>query len=111
MNKIILILITLTALLTGCKSEMKQIEKIANSIVTSETAQQEKVNLNKFTQIIKDSKTSYSVGLLYEGLEVPLSSLEEKMDISVIVNITLATGKIYKWHPVDNQNIYLLLRE
>ena len=51
MNKIILILITLTALLTGCKSEMKQIDKIANSIVTSETTQQEKVNLNKFPSV------------------------------------------------------------
>lgn len=101
----------LVSLLIGCEDNMSSELKIGGSLEKARTPVEEAEILEKFLNVIKSKNTPITIGISENNIEIPLQGLGEKLNADLTVNISFDDGSSFKWKPLDNQNIFLLLRE
>lgn len=112
MNKLKLILLsTILVVLTGCNSEMNEINRITKVISESSVANEETINIEKLMHVVKENESPITVELYENGVEVPISHISKYMEKKLVVKVGFTNGSIFEWTPINNNNIYILLRE
>ncbi|MCP4320578.1 MAG: hypothetical protein GY951_01560 [Psychromonas sp.] len=112
MNKFKLILLSIiVVVLTGCNSEMNAINRITKDISKSTVANEETINVEKLAHAVKENESPVTVELYENGTEVSISNISKYMESKLVVKVGFTNGSIFEWTPIDNNNIYILLRE
>ncbi len=112
MNKyIFIVLASLTCVILGCKSEIKNINDIAREIIKSDDSKKETASVKKLMEVVNTNEVAMTVDIYINGERVPISNFTQYIDDQLVVRIGFANGKITKWAPINNSNIYLLLQE
>jgi len=107
----ILIIGVVLSLLTGCEDNMDSKFKIAESPEKASTPIEEAKALEEVLGVIKNENTPITIAVSENNIEIPVQEVAEKLNSDLIVNILFDDGSSFKWKPLDNQNIFLLMRE
>ena len=95
-------------------SEMKVIEEYVAKLEASKNASIEGENATALSNYALENKVAYSVEIrnLETNLEVDVEDINKHImdNLEVIVSLDEERYKGF-WNPVDNKNIYILLRE
>lgn len=111
MKKITLITLCLFSLITGCDNKMDLIKKHINNLTHSTERVAENNNATALNDFSLDNHISYSLGITKDNnAPVNISDLDKNMN--EVLKVTIKVGELSEtWKPVDNKNIYILLRE
>ncbi len=85
--------------------------KIIESLEKASTPIEEVEILEKFLSVMKSKNMPITIGISENEMEIPVQELGEKLNSDLTVNISFDDGGSFDWNPLDNQNIFLLLRE
>ncbi len=88
-------------------SNINSFEKLASA---ENSGEEEKI-LEGVLASLRKTNTPITITISENGVDIPVQSLSEKMDSSLRVEITFDNGESYIWSPLENNNIFLLLRE
>ena len=83
---------------------VENLEKASTSIEEAEI-------LENFVSTIKSKNAPITIGISESGIEIPVQEVGGKLNSDLTVSISFDDGSSFKWNPLDNQNIFLLLRE
>ena len=108
MNKLFLCLLLITT--AGCNNNMDELNSHINNLVTNTDNAVEQSLVTKIQSFASSQKTSYGIEVSDNGLAVPMAELDKHIKMPLVVTITAGDSE-NKWKPLDNQNIYILLRE
>ncbi len=89
---------------------MDLLKKQINYLTQSTSSSAEKNNavvLNEFSQ---DNNISYSLSIMKKNKSLNISDLDKNLNEKLKV-IIKSGDLIQSWEPIDNNNIYILLRE
>jgi len=112
MNKLKLIILSaLVVMLTGCNSEMTEINRITKEITQSTAPNEETIHVENLMHAIKENEAPITVELYENGKEVSISKISEHMESKFVVIVGFSNGSIFEWTPINNNNIFILLRE
>ena len=111
MLKIIFITLCLTPLISGCDNKMDLIKEHINNLTQSTDSIIEKDNAIALNDFSFDNHISYSLAVMKDkNTSLNISDLNKSMN--EVLKVTIKVGELSKtWMPVDNKNIYILLRE
>jgi len=109
MNKLLTLLVFIISLL-GCQNSMDELNNHINQLVINTNADSEKSLATNLQQYASTHKISYSIEVNSISAPVPLAELDKHMNKPLAVNIS-TDGSTQQWMPLDNQNIFILLRE
>jgi len=99
-------------MLTGCSGDMKTVEDKLKSLTTSVDAASEKINAEKLNEYAANNKVRYSLEVKKNGVTVDIHNIQNNINDPLEVIITIQDGKPQtSWKPLDNTNIYILMRE
>ena len=111
MKKITFITLCLILLITGCDNKMDLIKKHITNLTQSLDIVSEKNNAEMLNNFSLDNNISYSLDITNNNnIAVNISDLEKNMNKKLHINIKVGEVTLI-WTPVDNKNIYILLRE
>ena len=88
-------------------SNIEALEKLNNAATPSE----EEEILEAVVSSFKKSNTIMTVTIFESGVEIPVQTLDDKIDSNLSVKVTFDNGESVNWAPLKNNNIFLLLRE
>ncbi len=111
MNKILLIVMFIMSTTTGCNMNMSNTFEMATKISQASTPIEESRLVEEFVNEIRIQRTPITVEVADGKGEVSIHDLEGSMESKLVVTISFDDGKKFKWEPLDNKNIYFLLRE
>ena len=113
MKKVFLInLVNLFFVLSGCSSDLKTIEDKLTNLTTSTDVASEKINAENFNEYAGDNKVGYSLEVKNNGGTVDIHNLQDNINEPLDVIISIENGELQSsWKPLDNKNIYILMRE
>ena len=111
MKKLLLFVIITVGILTGCNEDMSNNIELAEKIGQANTPHEEAELLEEFLEVLKNQGTPITVEVKDNDVVIPIQELESKLNSNLIVNISFDDGSSIEWKPLDNKNIYLLLRE
>ena len=109
MNKYLTLLL-LSILVNGCQSPMNELNSHIKQLTTNTNTESEKslaINLQKYAST---HKISYGIEINSISAPIPMAELDKHINKPLIVNIS-TDDSTHQWKPLDNQNIYILLRE
>ena len=89
---------------------MDELNNHINQLVINTNADSEKSLATNLQQYASTHKISYSIEVNSISAPVPLAELDKHMNKPLAVNIS-TDGSTQQWMPLDNQNIFILLRE
>jgi len=97
-------------MLMGCSS-VSGVKQLAGSLGKASAAVEESNRLNDFMKALKNNESSTYVSIYNKELKIPINRLSGNISADLIVHIEFSDGSKFSWYPIDNENIYLLLRE
>jgi len=114
MKKYIFILLSLTILIAGCDNKMDLIKKHINNLVENTEQENEKKLATELNNYSTDNHISYSLKFKKDDAAsfMNASDLDKNMNKKLNVVIKINSGNWHtNWKPIDNKNIFILLRE
>ena len=116
MNKIQYSVAVLAVVLSlfGCKTEMKNFTQYVKNLQTSASSTSELQNATALNDFAADKHLSYNLEIkdLETSSHVRMDELEQSMGKELSVTISVSEHDFQAiWQPVDNSNIFILLRE
>jgi len=111
MKKIIFITLCLIPLITGCDNKMDLINKHITNLSKSTDSAVEKNNATTLNDFSLDNYVTYSLEITKNNsTPIKISDLDNSMDEKL--KVIIKTNDLSEtWAPIDNKNIYILLRE
>lgn len=101
-------------ILTGCNKNMNTIDLYINNLLKSTSPSAEQELLIKINEYSRENEMPYSLEVITRKTKSPvnIADLPEHENDDLEVSIIYDSGKYRKlWHPQDNKNIMILLRE
>lgn len=101
-------------ILTGCNKHMNTIDLYLDNLIKSTSASAEQESLIKINDYSRENKIPYSLEVVSKKSKSPIdiSDISAHENEELEVSIIFDSGKYKKlWHPQDNKNIFILLRE
>jgi len=89
---------------------MDELNNHINQLAINKDADSEKSLVTNLQEYASTHKISYGIEVNSISAPVPLAELDKHMDKPLAVNIS-TDDTTQQWMPLDNQNIYILLRE
>ena len=114
MNRIIVTALSLGLFLLGCKTEMKNFTQYVENLQASTSSTSELQNATALNDFAADKHLSYNLEIkdLETSSPVRIDELEQAMSKKLSVTISVSESDFQAiWQPVDNSNIFILLRE
>ena len=110
MKKLLLITLCLIPLVTGCKNKMDELNQNITNLTKSMNATKEKNNAITLNNFSINNHISYSLEITSDDKTINIADLNK--NINNKLKVTIKAGKLSEiWAPIDNNNIYILLRE
>ncbi len=110
MKALTLIFLLVFTLLSGCEEKMTNIAEIER-LKNASTSNEEGEILDGILELLRENNTPITVTVMENGSEIPVQKLGEKIESNLSVRISFDNGDSYNWKPLENNNIFLLLRE
>lgn len=115
MNKLKNLIVILVALfLFGCNTEINTFEQHVGKLQASTSSASELQNATALNDFAADKHLSYNLEIkdLETSSPVRIDELEQAMSKKLSVTISVSESDFHAiWQPVDNSNIFILLRE
>jgi predicted DNA binding CopG/RHH family protein len=114
MKLIPLIILSFSLCLCGCKTEIRNFEQQVENLQASTSSTRELQNATALNDYATDEHLSYSLEIkdLETSSPIRMDELEQAMSKKLSVTISLSESDFEAiWKPVDNSNIFILLRE
>lgn len=115
MNKLKNLIVILVALfLFGCNTEINTFEQQVGKLQASTSSASELQNATALNNYATDEHLSYTLEIndLESSSPVRVDELEQTMSKKLSVTISVSENDFQAiWQPVDNNNIFILLRE
>lgn len=103
-----------TLFLYGCENSGNRMHKYATELSISKTATEEHQNALTLQRFIQKEHYPFSIELFLQGLgkQVMTSEIQKyRLEALVVIISTTDNQKEVAWKPIDNNNIFILLRE
>lgn len=111
MRAFIVILVVAASLLIGCEGNMSNNSKVVEKLNSATTPLGEVEILEEVISALKNKNIPITISISETGIEVPVQEVGGKLNSDLTVTISFDDGGSFVWKPLDNKNIYLLLRE
>jgi hypothetical protein len=111
MRSFIVILYLTASLLTGCEENMSNNSQVVEKLNSATTPHEEVELLEEFIIQLKNKNTPITISISENGIEIPVQEIGGKLSADLTVTISFDDAGSFVWKPLDNKNIYLLLRE
>ncbi len=111
MRAFIVILCVTVSLLIGCEENMSNNSQIVEKLNNATTPHEEVELLEKIIIELKNKNTPITISISGNGIEIPVQEISGKLGADLTVTVSFDDGGSFVWKPLDNKNIYLLLRE
>ena len=111
MRAFIVILVVAASLLIGCEGNMNNNSKVVEKLNSATTPLGEVEILEEVISALKNKNIPITISISENGIEVPVQEVGGKLSSDLTVTISFDDGGSFVWKPLDNKNIYLLLRE
>lgn len=111
MRAFIVILVVAASLLIGCEENMSNNSQIVEKLNNATTPLEEVEILEEVVSVLKNKYTPITISISENGIEIPVQEVGGKLSSELTVTISFDDGGSFVWMPLDNKNIYLLLRE
>lgn len=110
MKKTIFIMLCLISLISGCDNKMDLLKKQINDLTQSTNSAVEKNNAVALNEFSQNNNISYSLDIMKNNKSLNISDLDKNLNETL--KIMIKSGDLIQiWVPIDNKNIYILLRE
>jgi len=111
MKKLMFITLCLISLISGCDNKMDLIKKHITNLSKSTDSTVEKNNATILNDFALDHHVAYSLEITKDNsAAIKITDLDKNMNENL--KIVIKSGGLSEtWAPVDNKNIYILLRE
>ncbi len=111
---LIILSLSLCLCLCGCKTEIRNFEQQIENLQASTSSTGELQNASALSDYATDEHLSYSLEIkdLDTSSPIRMDELEQAMSKKLSVTISVSESDFQAiWMPVDNSNIFILLRE
>ena len=112
--KNLIVLVGFIFLLSGCNNAMNELQIKIEDLIASSEASDEKNNAEILNDYSNDNHVAYQLEIknAVDSSLIEISSLSDHMNEKINVTISIDENSWHAfWSPVDNNNIYILLRE
>jgi len=111
MTKKILFALLLMGSIAGCNPDMSNIHEITKEIERSSTTSQESELIEKLLTELRNQNIPVTIEVTNIDQDIPVQDIANNIESNLTVKVSFDDGNIFEWEPLDNNNIYLLLRE